>query len=142
MGAAYATAVAGSAVASISVVNPQVVMIALVPVIFASMLSLFGMIVAVFISNGSMFHLLVHPLIDPVSHLVQYSSLSGFMHMSSGLTTGLASLAAGYAIGIVGDLGVRGLVKQPKLLVGFVLLLVFSEILGIFGLVMGIMGLP
>lgn len=33
----------------------------------------------------------------------QYSLFAGFMHMGAGLSVGLSGLAAGYAIGIVGD---------------------------------------
>lgn len=33
----------------------------------------------------------------------QYSLFSGFMHLACGLSVGLTGLAAGYAIGIVGD---------------------------------------
>lgn len=32
-----------------------------------------------------------------------YSLFAGFMHMGAGLSVGLSGLAAGYAIGIVGD---------------------------------------
>ena len=32
-----------------------------------------------------------------------YSLFSGFMHLACGLSVGLTGLAAGYAIGIVGD---------------------------------------
>ena len=60
---------------------------------------------------------------------------SGAMHWAAGLTVGLCSLSAGYAIGIVGDAGVRGLVKQPKLFVGLVLILIFAEVIGLYGLI-------
>lgn len=33
----------------------------------------------------------------------EYSLFAGFMHMGAGLSVGLSGLAAGYAIGIVGD---------------------------------------
>lgn len=33
-----------------------------------------------------------------------YSLFSGFMHLACGLSVGLTGLAAGYAIGIVGDM--------------------------------------
>ena len=33
----------------------------------------------------------------------QYSLFNGFMHLACGLSVGLTGLAAGYAIGIVGD---------------------------------------
>ena len=42
----------------------------------------------------------------------------GFLHLGAGLSVGLSGLAAGFAIGIVGDAGVRGTAQQPKLFVG------------------------
>lgn len=40
--------------------------------------------------------------------------------MGAGLSVGLAGLAAGFAIGIVGDAGVRGTAQQPRLFIGMV----------------------
>ena len=36
-----------------------------------------------------------------------------------------------FAIGIVGDAGVRGSAQQPRLFVGMILILIFAEVLGI-----------
>ncbi|KAA8577473.1 hypothetical protein FQN60_005339, partial [Etheostoma spectabile] len=36
-----------------------------------------------------------------------------FLHLGAGLSVGLSGLAAGFAIGIVGDAGVRGTAQQP-----------------------------
>lgn len=55
------------------------------------------------------------------------------MHLSAGLCVGLTSLAAGYAIGIVGDMGVRSYMKQSRIYVGMVLILIFAEVLGLYG---------
>lgn len=41
---------------------------------------------------------------------------------------GLSGLAAGVAIGIVGDAGVRATAQQPKLFVGMILILIFAEV--------------
>lgn len=35
-----------------------------------------------------------------------------------------------FAIGIVGDAGVRGSAQQPRLYVGMILILIFAEVLG------------
>lgn len=35
-----------------------------------------------------------------------------------------------FAIGIVGDAGVRGTAQQPRLFVGMILILIFAEVLG------------
>lgn len=59
--------------------------------------------------------------------------LSGFMHLACGLSVGLTGLAAGYAIGIVGDMGVRSYMQQSRIFVGMVLILIFGEVLGLYG---------
>jgi V-type H+-transporting ATPase proteolipid subunit len=46
---------------------------------------------------------------------------------------GLTGLAAGYAIGIVGDAGVRAYMSQSRIFVGMVLILIFGEVLGLYG---------
>ena len=58
---------------------------------------------------------------------------SGFMHLACGLSVGLTGLAAGYAIGIVGDVGVRSYMQQSRIFVGMVLILIFGEVLGLYG---------
>ena len=67
-----------------------------------------------------------------------YSLFSGFMHLAAGLSVGLAGLAAGYAIGIVGDMGVRSFMLQSRVFVGMVLILIFAEVLGLYGLIVGL----
>merc|ERR1712156_38835 len=67
-----------------------------------------------------------------------YSAYSGFAHLGAGLTVGMSSLAAGLAIGIVGDAGVRANAQQPRLFVGMILILIFAEALGLYGLIVGL----
>ena len=62
----------------------------------------------------------------------------GFHHLGAGLSVGLSGLAAGFAIGIVGDAGVRGTAQQPRLYVGMILILIFAEVLGLYGLIASI----
>jgi len=45
---------------------------------------------------------------------------SGFIQLGAGLSVGLAGLSAGFAIGIVGDAGVRGVAQQGRVFVGMV----------------------
>ena len=51
---------------------------------------------------------------------------------------GLSGLAAGFAIGIVGDAGARGTAQQPRLFVGMILILIFAEVLGLYGLIVAL----
>jgi V-type H+-transporting ATPase proteolipid subunit len=46
---------------------------------------------------------------------------------------------SGFAIGIVGDAGVRGSAQQPKLFVGMILILIFAEVLGLYGLIVALL---
>ena len=51
LGAAYGTAKAGTGISSIAIWRPQVVMKSLIPVVMAGILGIYGMIVAVIISQ-------------------------------------------------------------------------------------------
>lgn len=62
----------------------------------------------------------------------------GFAHLAAGLSCGLSSLGAGLAIGIVGDYGVRAVGRQPKVYIGFILILIFAEAIGLFGLIVAL----
>lgn len=58
--------------------------------------------------------------------------------MGAGLSVGLSGLGAGVAIGIVGDAGVRGSAQQPRLYVGMILVLIFAEVLALYGLIVSL----
>ena len=77
--------------------------------------------------------------VHPTKNLLHvFLSFRGFVHLGAGLSVGLSGLAAGYAIGIVGDAGVRGTAQQPRLFVGMILILIFAEVLGLYGLIVAI----
>merc|ERR1711871_662905 len=107
------------------VMRPDLVMRSIIPVVMAGVLGIYGLITAVII-NGKL---------DPPE---TYSQYSGYAHLAAGLTVGMSSLAAGLAIGIVGDAGVRANAQQPKLFVGMILILIFAEALGLYGLIVGL----
>ena len=67
-----------------------------------------------------------------------YTYPEGYSALASGLCCGLSSLAAGLAIGIVGDAGVRGFAQQQKLFVGMLLILIFAEALGLYGFIVAL----
>merc|ERR1719178_569614 len=124
-GAAYGTAKSGVGISSMGVMRPDLVMRSIIPVVMAGVLGIYGLITAVII-NGK----LDTPDV--------YSAYSGYAHLGAGLTVGMSSLAAGLAIGIVGDAGVRANAQQPRLFVGMILILIFAEALGLYGLIVGL----
>lgn len=119
----------------------------------AGIIGIYGLVVSVLISDN----------------LKQEMALyTGFIQLGAGLSVGLAGLAAGYvkkefllplippplrkpahgcmltltpsfAIGIVGDAGVRGTAQQPRLFVGMILILIFAEVLGLYGLIVALL---
>jgi len=42
------------------------------------------------------------------------------------------------AVGIAGDAGVRGSAQQPRLFVGMILIMIFSEVLGLYGFIVAL----
>jgi V-type H+-transporting ATPase proteolipid subunit len=75
-------------------------------------------------------------IVEPTN--VNYRYGNGYKHLASGLTCGLSSLAAGFAIGIVGDAGVRANAQQEAIFVGMILILIFGEALGLYGMIVAI----
>ncbi|KAJ9577997.1 hypothetical protein L9F63_025143 [Diploptera punctata] len=126
LGAGFGTAKAGSAIAAMSVMRPDLIMKSLVPIIMAGILAIYGLVIAVLITN------------DIDKNMAIYSVHKGFFHFGGGLAVGLNGLAAGYAIGIVGDSGVRGNSLQPRLFIGMILILIFAEVLGLYGLIIAV----
>ena len=123
LGAAYGTAKSGVGICSMGVLKPDKIIKSVIPVIMAGILGIYGLIVAVILNQkiGN-----------------EYSYKKGYSHLSSGLCCGLSSLGAGIAIGIGGDAGVRALGQQEKIFVGMMLILIFAEALGLYGLIVSL----
>lgn len=135
LGSAYGTGKAGAGISFIGVNSPQLVMKAIIPVVMAGVLGIYGLIIAVIIGNSIM----PYDVDEVTGEITEgYSLYNGYSHFASGLACGFSGMAAGIAIGIVGDAGVRGVEKSPKLYVGMVLILIFAEALGLYGLIIGL----
>lgn len=101
----------------------------------SGIIAVYGLVMAVLIAGS------LNPLEDYSLFkltLLGHTDNSGIIHLSAGLCVGLTGLAAGYCIGIVGDQGVRSYLLQQKIFVGLVLILIFAEVLGLYGLIVGL----
>ncbi|KAI9218507.1 vacuolar ATP synthase 16 kDa proteolipid subunit [Blastocladiella britannica] len=122
-GAAYGTAKSGVGISAMSVMRPELMVKSVIPVVMAGIIGIYGLVVAVLIADG----------------LKQQMSLfTGFVQLGSGLAVGLSGVAAGFAVGIAGDAGVRGSAQQPRLYVGMILILIFAEVLGLYGFIVAL----
>ncbi|MCJ1287318.1 v-type proton ATPase 16 kDa proteolipid subunit 2 [Xylographa opegraphella] len=126
-GAAYGTAKAGIGIAGVGTFRPDLIMKSLIPVVMAGIIAVYSLVIAVLLSGD----------INPPPGK-RYSLFNGFMHLAAGLSVGLTGLAAGYAIGVVGDMGVRSYMLQSRIFVGMVLILIFGEVLGLYGLIVAL----
>merc|ERR1712072_39416 len=123
LGAAYGTAKSGVGLCSMGVLKPNLVMKSIIPCVMAGILGIYGLIVAVILTTG---------IKTPMP------SAQGYAQLAAGLCCGLSGLAAGICIGIVGDAGVRANAQQEKLFAVMVLILIFAEALGLYGLIVAL----
>merc|ERR1719402_721080 len=89
--------------------KPERIMKSVIPIIMAGIVAIYGVVVAVLISQKT--------------------------KGATSIMEDFINLGAGLAVGIVGDAGVRGTAQQPKLYVGMILILIFAEVLGLYGLI-------
>ena len=125
LGAAYGTAKAGVGICTMGILKPDKLIKAIIPVIMAGILGIYGLIVSVI-------------LLQKVNGESDYDYSKGFSHLASGLCCGISCWAAGIAIGIAGDAGARALGQQDKVFVGMMLILIFAEALGLYGLIVAL----
>lgn len=92
----------------------------------SGIIAVYGLVVSVLIAGG----------LDPQN---EYSLYAGSIHLAAGLACGITGLAAGYAIGIVGDSCVRAYLNESKVFVTMILILIFAEVLGLYGLIVALL---
>ncbi|PPQ92840.1 hypothetical protein CVT25_004328 [Psilocybe cyanescens] len=124
IGAALGTSKSGIGIAGLGTFKPELIMKSLIPVVMSGIIAVYGLVVSVLIA-GSLKH-------------TEYSLFAGFTHLGAGVACGFTGLAAGYAIGFVGDSCVRAYVHESKVFVTMVLILIFAEVLGLYGLIVAL----
>ena len=123
LGASYGTAKSGVGIASLGVIDSSKVVRALIPIIMAGILGIYGLIVAVLLN---------------VQIAKGVTAQSGYKYLGAGLCCGLSSLASGLAIGVAGDAGVRAYAQTDGIFVGMIILLIFAEAIGLYGMIISI----
>merc|ERR1712188_290400 len=112
--------------ANMGVLHAEMIMKSIIPIIMAGVLGIYGLIVAGRLGANI------------GNKAYGYASYSGYAALAAGLCCGMAGLSAGIAIGIVGDAGVRANARQEKLFIGVILILIFAEALGLYGLIVAL----
>ena len=123
LGASYGTAKAGVGIASLGVIDSSKIFKSLIPVIFSGILGIYGVIVAV--------------LLNAKAKDTKNMS-DGYKFFGAGLCCGLSALASGLAIGVAGDAGVRAYAQTDAIFVGMILIMIFAEAIGLYGMIVAI----
>ncbi|CRK28123.1 hypothetical protein BN1723_005120 [Verticillium longisporum] len=124
IGASYGTAKSAPAIFASGVLRPDRLMQNTLCAVMAQILAIYGLVASVLIAGD----------------LREKTTLfAAFLQLGAGLAVGLSGMAAGFSIGIIGDAGVRASTQQPRLYSGMVLILIFAEVLGLYGVIVAIL---
>lgn len=66
------------------------------------------------------------------------SFFNSYQILGAGLICGFSCLASGLAIGISGDAGVRAYAQQEKIFSGLLMIMIFAEVIGIYGFIIAL----
>ena len=131
LGASYGTAKAGVGISSLGVIDSSKIYRALIPIIMAGILGIYGIIVSVLLNNAIGGD-------GMVTNSKTGGVKEGYQYFAAGLCCGLSALAAGLAIGVAGDAGVRAFAQTDGIFVGMILILIFAECIGLYGMIISI----
>ena len=122
VGAAYGTAKSAIGIANMGVVNAGKIFRALIPIIMAGILGIYGLIIAVLMA----------------SKIPEATQRQGYAQFAAGACCGLSALASGIAIGAAGEARVKAYAQTDDIFVGMILIMIFAEAIGLYGLIVAI----
>ena len=122
IGAAYGTAKSSIGIANMGMVDQTKIFRALIPIIFSGILGIYGLIIAVLMS----------------AKVKDADIQNGYKIFSAGICCGMSGLASGLAIGVAGEAGVKAYAQTEHIFVGMILIMIFAEAIGLYGLIIAI----
>eukprot|EP01116_Phalansterium_solitarium_P011880 TRINITY_DN27715_c0_g1_i1.p4 TRINITY_DN27715_c0_g1~~TRINITY_DN27715_c0_g1_i1.p4 ORF type:complete len:126 (+),score=29.96 TRINITY_DN27715_c0_g1_i1:855-1232(+) len=96
----------------------------LVPGIMASVRGVYGLIIAI--------------LVTVSLKEGDYPLIKGFAQLYAGLCVGLTGVASGYCMGVIGNFGLKAVGKKAKLYINVLLIIIFCEAIGLYGLIVAL----
>ena len=94
----------------------------MIPIIMAGILGIYGLIVSILMAGKC-----------------QEATIKvGYQIFAAGICCGMSALASGLAIGVAGEAGVKAFAQTEEIFVGMILILIFAECIGLYGLIIAI----
>ena len=123
IGSAFGTFKSAQGLFAVCSVHPDQIYRGLMPIIMAGIVGIYGLVAAIIVAPGMDF---------------PYPLFKGYANLAGGLSVGLCGLSSGMCIGVAGDVACRAMSEQPRLIMGAMLILIFGEVLGLYGFIVAI----